>query len=299
FMGTYKITPEIQASLMLNYGYDRSHSSSLTINETATIKSDNAYLNPSVLTRMQAAGVTTISVQSNLTDPIDLANPNFADFTKSVGTPFTQSVRQFYRAVFALDGAIGDNWSWNAYYQHSESHLYEVYHSIEVKQNFLNAIDAVTVTAANQAKSNLAIGSIACRSTLSNPTNGCVPFNIMGTGVQDPLAVKYIVDNNDFYHLNVQQDSAGASMQGVLPWDLIGAGAPSTAFGVEYRKEAAVSTADPNGDIGALGGGNFVGMRGQYNVIEGFAELDVPLIKNGIVNSLDGNLEIGAHQPDQ
>src|SRR5262249_6227472 len=29
---------------------------------------------------------------------------------------------------------------------------------------------------------------------------------------------------------------------------------------------------------------------GQYNVIEGFAELDIPVIKNGIVNSLDANL---------
>ena len=196
----------------------------------------------------------------------------------------------FHRAVLGLDGAIGDNWSWNAYYQHSESHLYEVYHSIEIKQNFLNATDAVTVTAANQGKSNIAIGSIACRSTLTDPGNGCIPYNIMGTGVADPLSVRYIIDNHDYYHLNVQQDSAGASMQGVLPWDLIGAGAPSTAFGVEYRKEAAVSTADPNGAIGALGGGNFIGIRGQYNVIEGFVELDVPLIKNGIVNSLDANL---------
>ena len=287
---TYKITPEIQASLMLNYGYDRSHSSSLTANETATIRTDNAYLNPILLQRMQAAGVTTISVQSNDTDPIDLNHPSYADFSKSIGQQATQSVRQFYRAVVALDGALGDSWSWNVYYQHSESHLYEVYTANEIKQNFLNAIDAVTITAANQGKSNLAIGSIACRSTITNPTNGCVPYNIMGTGVADPLAVNYINDNNDFYHLNIEQDSAGASMQGVLPWDLIGAGAPSTAFGVEYRKEAAVSTADPNGNLGALGGGNFVGMRGQYNVIEGFAELNIPLIKNGIVNSLDGNL---------
>jgi outer membrane receptor protein involved in Fe transport len=291
FFGTYKITPDIQASMMLNYGYDRSHSSSLTIDEGAVIKTDNAYLNPIVLARMNAAGVTQITVQTNLTDPLDLNAPlSVFDFTKTPGAPKTQSVRQMYRAVIALDGALGDDWSWNTYYQHSESHLYEVYHSIEVKQNFLNATDAVTVTAANQGKSGLAIGSIACRVTLTNPTNGCVPYNVMGTGVADPAAVRYIVDNNDYYHLNIEQDSAGLSMQGVLPWDLLGAGAPSTAFGVEYRKEAAVATADPNGDLGALGGGNFVGIRGQYNVIEGFLEFDVPLIKNGIVNSLDGNL---------
>ncbi len=290
FFGTYKITPEIQASLMLNYGYNRNKSSSLTVNETATIRTDNAFLNPIVLARMNAAGVTTIAVQNSLSDPVSLTRPVYQDFTKSPGTPSTQTVRQFYRAVFALDGAIGDQWSWNVYAQHSMSRLYEVYTAIEVKQNFLNAVDAVTVTAANQAKSNLAIGSIACRSTLSVPSNGCVPYNVMGTGVNTQAATNYVIDNNDYYHLNIQQESAGASMQGVLPWDLLGAGAPATAFGVEYRKESAVSWADPNGALGALGGGNFVGMRGQYNVMEGFAQLDVPLIKNGIVNNLDLSL---------
>ncbi len=58
---------------------------------------------------------------------------------------------------------------------------------------------------------------------------------------------------------------------------------------MEYRKEAAVSTVDPNGQGGFLGGGNFFPIHGEFNVIEGFAELDIPLIKNGIVQSLDGN----------
>jgi hypothetical protein len=54
FFGTFKFTPDIQGSLMLNYGYDRSHSSSLTGNDGAVIKSDNAYLNPTLATLMKA-----------------------------------------------------------------------------------------------------------------------------------------------------------------------------------------------------------------------------------------------------
>ena len=115
----------------------------------------------------------------------------------------------------------------------------------------------MTVTAANAGKTGFVPGTVACRSTLTNPTNGCVPLDVMGTGVGNPLALAYIEDHNDFYHTNIEQDTAGASMQGVLPWDLIGAGAPSTAFGVEYRKEAAVATSDPLGQAGGLGGGNF------------------------------------------
>jgi len=291
FYGSYKITPDVQASLMLNYGYDRSHSSSLTILQSAVIKSDNAYLNPSLLTQMKADAVTQVTVTSTGTDGISLSNPtDISQFGTPLGTPATQSVRQLYRAVVTLDGAIGDNWSWSAYFQHSESHLYEVYHHIEITQNLANATDAVTVTAANAGTSGLVPGTVACRTTLTNPTNGCLPLDIMGTGVENPLAVNYVEDGNDFYHLNIEQDTAGVSMQGVLPWDLIGAGAPSTAFGVEYRKEAAVSTADPYGAAGGLGGGNFVPIRGEFNVIEGFAELDIPIIKNGIVESLDGNM---------
>ena len=116
--------------MQLNYGYDRSHSSSLTIVQSAVIKTDNAYLNPSLLAAMKGDGVTQITVTGTGTDGVNLNNP--AATSRISPTPWarrpTQSVRQLYRAVVTLDGAIGDNWSWNAYYQHSESHLYEVYH---------------------------------------------------------------------------------------------------------------------------------------------------------------------------
>ena len=298
FYGSYKITPDIQASMQLNYAYDRSHSSSATIAQSYLITSDNAFLNPAVLAQMTAAGQKSITVTANGTEGVSLSNPiDISNFANAIATPQTQTVRQLYRAVATLDGALGDNWSWNTYYQHSESHLYEVYHHIQMTQNVANAVDAVTVTAANVGKSLLVPGTIACRSTLTNPANGCIPLDIMGTGVQNPQAVLYVEDNNDFFKANIQQDTAGASMQGVLPWDLIGAGAPSTAFGVEYRKEAAVATADPIGVTGGLGGGNFFPIRGQFNVIEGFAELDIPIIKNGIVESLDGNMAGPATPP--
>ena len=287
---SYKLTPDIQMGLMLNYGYDRIHSSSLTINATGTIKSDNPYLDPTVAARMGTLGLTSIPVTSNFTDGVDLSNPTLAEFNKAIGTPVSESVRQVYRGVFTLDGALGSNWSWQAAYQHSESHLHEVDTHIEIQGNLALAVDAVRVTTANVGTSGLTVGAIACRSSLTAPTNGCVPLNIMGTGVQSPSAVNYTQDNNDFYLLNMEQDTAGGSIQGALPWDLTGAGAPALAFGAEYRKEAAVGTAGFNATNLLLGGGNFQPVRGEFNVEEGFAELDVPLIKNGIVEDLSGNM---------
>jgi outer membrane receptor protein involved in Fe transport len=287
---SYKITPDIQLGLMLNYGYDRTHSSSLTINANGTITSDNAYLDPTIAARMTALKVASIPVTSNFTDGVNLANPNFLSFNNAVGTPVAQSVRQLYRGVVTLDGALGSDWSWNLAYQHSESHLHEVDTHIEIQQNLANAVDAVRVTTANQGTSGLAIGTIVCRTTLTNPTNGCVPLDIMGTGVESQAAVNYTQDNNDYYLLNLEQDSAGATMQGTLPWDLLGAGVPAISFGAEYRKETAVGFAGPNGTNLRLGGGNFQPVRGEFNVEEGFVEVDAPLIKNGIVQDLSANM---------
>ena len=296
---SYKITPDIQAGLMLNYGYDRTHSSSLTINTTASIKSDNAYLDPTILALMTANKVNSIAVTTINTNGIDLSNPTYRDFNKTVGAPVAQSVRQLYRGVFTLDGALGSNWSWNASYQHSESHLHEVDTHIEIQRNFGYAIDAVRVTTANRGTTGLTIGTIVCRAVTADATVlaadranavGCVPLNVMGTGVQTQAAVDYTQDNNDYYYLNLEQDTAGGSMQGTLPWDITGAGAPAISFGAEYRKEAAVGTAGFYGTNLLLGGGNFQPVRGEFNVQEGYAELDVPLVKNGFVNDLQASM---------
>jgi iron complex outermembrane receptor protein len=291
FYGSYKITSDIQAGVMLNYGYDRTHSSTLTVNNTSTIKTDNAFLDPTIAARMAALGVTSIPVTSNNTDGVSLTNPHdINEFYNGVATAVDTSLRQMYRGVFTLDGAINDDWSWSASVQHSESHLHAVGTHIEIVQNYANAVDAVRVTTANQGNSGAQVGSIVCRTTLTNPTNGCVPLNVMGTGVRSLAAVNYINDNNDYDFANLQQDTAGVSMQGKLPWDFTGAGVPSVAFGAEYRKEAEVTVAGPHGTASELGGINYNPSRGEFNVQEGFAEIDVPLIKDGIVQNLAANL---------
>jgi len=294
FYGSYKVNSDIQAGLMLQYSKVGATGSSLTIQQNAVIQRDNAFLPPALLTQMQNANlrtftitsVGTASTQGGFIQPTP--GVGVEQFANAVGTPVEITNRQLYRGAFNLNGALGNDWSWNANVQHSETHLHEHYTSIEITQNYANAIDSVFAPAGNAL--GVPANTIVCRSSLSNPTNGCVPLNPFGLNQITPQAVNYIVDHNDYYFLNMQEDTAGASMQGILPWDLIGAGAPSTAFGVEYRKETMVSTADPLGAQGALGGGNFIPVRGQYNIIEGFGELNIPLLKDSFVDSLDGNM---------
>jgi outer membrane receptor protein involved in Fe transport len=77
-------------------------------------------------------------------------------------------------------------------------------------------------------------------------------------------------------------------MQGVLPWSLP-AGQVAVSFGAEYRKEGGRTTADPGAVAVQYSVGNFNNFAGQYNVMEGFLEVEAPILKDNIVQSLDFN----------
>src|SRR6185437_5227554 len=132
--------------------------------------------------------------------------------------------RQMMRGVFTLEGALGNDWSWNAYYQHSQVRFTAHVLGSPILANLNNAEDAVTVTTANRGTSNLPLGSIACRSTLTSPTNGCQPLDSFGYGVTSAAALRYISGNSagtpDFYDMLLNQDVAEGSVQGTLPWEL-------------------------------------------------------------------------------
>lgn len=286
--GSYKVTPDIKASVQLNFGHQYSMNDSTTaLTQTMTIHSDNAYLPASIAAQM--APGSTFQLSTTSTNNVDLHYPSYSSFLGSIGIPVNVVNRELLRGVFSLDGSLGNDWSWNSYYQHGESRIHtDVLHDV-INANMTNAVDAVYVTAANVGASGLPIGSIACRSTLTNPTNGCQPLDVFGNGVASQAAVNYVNTSQNFEVMVLDEDVAAASMQGVLPWNLTGAGVPAVSFGGEYRKEAGVSTISALAAAKALNVGNFGALDGHYSVEEGYLETDVPLIKNGFVDDLSAN----------
>ncbi|MBS0282611.1 MAG: TonB-dependent receptor, partial [Proteobacteria bacterium] len=95
-------------------------------------------------------------------------------------------------------------------------------------------------------------------------------------------------DGHDYQLAILTQDVASVAVQGNLPWSF-GAGPVSVAFGGEYRKEGARVTVDPLAQAKLFSVGNFSGFSGQYNVEEGFAEIEAPLLKDSVVQSLEFN----------
>jgi len=208
--------------------------------------------------------------------------------------------RVLQRGVFTLEGVIGDDWSWNAYAQHSQTRQRQIAAHDSWTPFYNMAVDAVRVTPTNQGTSGLPIGSIQCRALLDPATAAaaarCQPLNLFGNGVASKAAITYVNPGEDpnsgilNQELIVQnQDVFSASMQGKLPWGLP-AGSIAVAFGGEYRHEqGAVTMVDPNNLKGAYSAGNFAPYRGQYNVKEGFVEADIPLLKDQFVQRASFN----------
>lgn len=237
------------------------------------IQRDNAFLPAEVADAMDAAGVTSFALQS---------------FNADLPASGSRVERDTTRLVFGGDGDFewfGKAFSWDAYYQYGVTKADEQLTDTINYANWALATDAVSDGA----------GNIVCRSTLTDPGNGCVPYNHFGIGVADPAAVDYVLGAPQRDEKWEQQVIA-ASMRTnqIRGW----AGPISLAFGVEHRIEKQSGDVDPYS--GLLDGrpqwkyGNFVASEGKYKVSEAFVETVIPLFRhldfNGAVRYTDYEL---------
>jgi len=293
---TYDMTDSIKASLQVNYGRALSWNNSVpnTAFGNLRIPIDNAYLPASVKAQMQAAGVSqVIAGTTHLNNlPADPRSWDWDVLENTVGVPVGALSRRVFRTVFTLEGDIddgwmGQNWTWDAYYQRGRSHMYQTTTNNNIRENLTNAIDAVVAPA---GIAGITAGSIVCRSTLTAPTNGCVPLNIFGEGVASTEAIRYVnVEyGENFQDQHFKQDVYSLAFNGELPFGLP-AGNPAMAFGAEYRREKGVTDVDGGAAVRRYALGNFGAFLGAYNVTEGFAEIDVPLLRDSAIQSLSFN----------
>ncbi|MEM9965828.1 MAG: TonB-dependent receptor, partial [Asticcacaulis sp.] len=228
-----------------------------------TIQADNAYL-PEAVRQLLVDNVQTSFRFGRL----------HTDFDPYV----TDLETETQRTVVGLRGNHGV-WSWDAYYQAGRTDYYGYLRNNRIQARFLQAIDVVDHPVS---------GDLVCRSTLTNPSNGCVPLNIFGSGSPSDQAKAWI--QADQWQVNhIDQNVAAFSASGEL--FNLPAGAVSVAFGAEYREEKIVSQSDAISQAGGFTQGNPKAMKGAYHVREAFAELGVPLLRDQrFARSLDLNL---------
>ena len=319
------------ASVMLNYGWDAEENIANDGRESEqTIKVDNAFIPASLQQQLIAQGIPSITLGTAAIENLqNFKDVSMANLANAIGQNFVQNYRQLMRGVFTLQGnykLFGEDWSWNAYAQHSEVRERQWARYNTMNQNFSNAVDSVvvqstgpdSVTAAAAAAlkaagaSVPAVGSIACRSSLTATSWGitqnaagynivqpggltpnCVPLDLFGDGTVSQAALNYIAPGRinsavaDRALYRIGQAVFSISTEGVLPWGLP-AGKPAISFGFEDRLEQQRNQRDPL-ELGATGvfeSGNFSEYGGEYNVQEGFLELNVPILKNDFVDDL-------------
>jgi len=173
----------------------------------------------------------------------------------------------------------------NAYYQYGRSK--SVYTAIDFPRldRLYRSLDAVRNGA----------GQIVCRSTLTNPGNGCVPINLFGVNSASQAARAY-VSGSAFANQTIKQDVAAATLRG-SPF-ATAAGPVQVAMGYEHRREGLKQVVSPLSTITQDGGGargfpaSLIGVQGgyflgnstpanaSYQVNEGFAEVQVPLVRD-------------------
>ena len=182
--------------------------------------------------------------------------------------------RRTYRGVVDVSGRISDHATYDAYYEFGRTDVQITRINDRLADRYTQAIDAVVGPT----------GQIVCRSTLTNPTDGCVPISLFGAGPATPqqLANFQVEDRS---RARITQQVASASVSGDFGqfFELPG-GPVQFSFGGEYRRET--SRFDPSA--------NLVNARfyqydepslvapsnGRFDVREAFGELNVPILKD-------------------
>lgn len=195
-----------------------------------------------------------------------------------------------FHGVIGTKGDLDDAWSYDASYGYSRTVYAQTYLGEFSVRKLNNALDVVTDTRPGSATN----GQPVCRSVLDNSDPNCVPYNVFTPGSISPGALNYVSETG-FQRGVVSEQVADLNFVGQLgkygiksPWANDGV---AISIGTEYRKESLelnVDEAFRTGDLTGQGGATLP-ISGSFHVIEGFGELQVPIVQDGIFKDLSLN----------
>lgn len=235
------------------------------------IRLENPFIPAETRAQMVSLGLTTITIGST---NFDL--PLFA-------TPNDHFVNRYVVGANGTIDMFGDSWSWDTYFQIGRSRNDIRATGVVSRTRYTQAVDAVR---------HPTTGQIVCRSTLTNPGNGCQPYNLMGIGVTSQ-ATKDWLDSSSQLNQRFLQHAAEGTLRGE-PFETW-AGPVSVAFNAAYRLEKVNGTTDALSLLNDHWGGNYFANAGKYDVLEGAMEAVVPLAKGSdFAEAWDANFAVRA-----
>lgn len=267
---SFDITDDIEVYASAQWAHN--HEQSSLVNNyrlgDITVTNQNPFIPAAILQSMNQAGITSFQMGTMNGD------------IKGTTALYDRNVT---RTLIGADGTFhmfDTNWKWDAHLSYGYNRGFsEAKNTVAVGQ-YAKAIDVVRSPT----------GSIVCRSTLTTPNDGCVPYNLFGTGVNSQAAINYVtslpgkdginttrggIDTEHFFHNHTIQavygfNVSGAPFQG---W----AGPISIATGYEHRRESLGAEADPGEVAQSWFITSGTPYNGQYSIDEGYLETDIPL----------------------
>ncbi len=198
---------------------------------------------------------------------------------------------QTFRTVVGAKGDLGENWSYDAYYQFSRVNYTQIYENEFSIVRLNRALNAVTDTRVGSAT----FGQAVCRSVLDNSDPNCVPYDVFaGVGGASQASVNYL-SATGFQSGETTENVVNASITGDLT--AYGVKFPSASTGVavnagiEWRKESLdlkTDNAFQTGDLTGQGAPTLP-TAGSFDVLEFFAETQIPVINEGFVHEFSIN----------
>lgn len=212
-------------------------------------------------------------------------------FNVDMGARKEIDVRTTYRIVAGITGDFNRGWHYELSVNYGHTKQDNQQHNDLYIQNpdgtpgpFALAVDAVSVDANGNILQPGDPGfgqKIVCRSTLTNPGNGCVPIDLFGEGAPSQAAINYVNRTSDLYQKASELDILGFVSGDSSRWFSLQGGPIGFSVGAEYRKE----TAESHADAISAAGGTFFNAFPEFNppafkVSEAFGELNVPILKD-------------------
>lgn len=199
---------------------------------------------------------------------------NFARRFPELGLARTEYDRSMLQANVGIHGEydiFSKPWNYSVYYAYGDTHEKTRDVNATASNRYLQAIDSTVGPD----------GQPICRSTLTDPADGCVPLNpFMPLQARE---IAYLQYTSDWSHSTLQQQVASGYTGGEL-FDLPG-GPAQLVLGAEYRKEknniGVIPQYNPDSPLFDPSIGTTASpLVGSYTVREEFSEVSLPLVKN-------------------
>lgn len=303
----YDIAPLFNPYVELKFSRNRAREYSFynTFDDTLTVGLDNPFI-PAALRSLANQEIAARLAADPTYDPSAFLITIARDHT-DIFDPVVENERRTYRGVIGTDGEFENGWRYDLSYNYGRTEE-EVSAADRLRDRFFAAADATVDAAGNPACRISVDGTLPIASFLdpeafspvapiSYQPSDCVPLNLFGIGNNTPEALAFqrsIGTSNAVIEQSVFQAVLTGDSGGLFT---LPAGDIEFALGGEYRDENSEFTpseTDQNGN--AFEKRTVAAVSGSFDVLEGFAEVSVPLLADlpfaNLVN-VNGAVRIG------